>query len=407
MKRISLTAFCLCVVTLAAHAQTADRGLFVEPKNEFYDTLLTGSKNFRRHAERPADRKFQLDFSRVTGPSSPTEFTTVWHTPPVSQGISGMCWSYSATSFFESEAKRLYGAELKLSELYTVYWEYVEKAREYVRTRGTSAFAQGSEGNAVPRIWKKYGVVPADAYTGLLPGQRFHDHDAMFEMMSAYLTSVKASNAWDEEAAVRVITSIMNGSIGQPPSRVTVGGTSMTPKEYLANVVKLNLDDYVEVMSLMQKPYNTLAELPVPDNWWHSTDYYNVTLPTFTAIVREAIRRGMSLAIGGDTSEPGYEGHAGLAVIPSFDIPAGAIDENARQFRFSNGTTGDDHGIHLVGYLERDGTDWYLIKDSGSGSRNNTHPGYYFYHSDYVKLKMLSYTVHRDAVKEVLPEFAK
>jgi bleomycin hydrolase len=62
-------------------------------------------------------------------------------------------------------------------------------------------------------------------------------------------------------------------------------------------------------------------------------------------------------------------------------------------------TTGDDHGIHLVGYKEMDGKDWYLIKDSGSGSRNNTHPGYYFYHEDYVKLKMLGFMVHKDAVK--------
>jgi len=58
-------------------------------------------------------------------------------------------------------------------------------------------------------------------------------------------------------------------------------------------------------------------------------------------------------------------------------------------------------------YLERDGHDWYLIKDSGSGSRNNAHHGYYFYHDDYVKLKMLSFTAHRDAVKAVVPTFGK
>jgi bleomycin hydrolase len=318
-----------------------------------------------------------------------------------------MCWCFSATSFYESEIHRLSGQSLKLSELYTVYWEYVEKAREYVRTHGSSAFAQGSECNAVPRIWKKYGVVPAEAFTGLLPGQRFHDHQAMFDMMAAHLRSVKATNAWDEEAVVRVITSVMNSSMGTPPTRVSVEGKSMTPQEYLAKVVKLNLDDYVEVMSLMQVPYNTMAELPVPDNWWHSREYYNVPLPAFMNIVREAVREGMSLAIGGDTSEPGYDGHAGKAVVPGFDIPSSAIEENARQHRFSNGTTGDDHGIHLIGYLEKDGHDWYLIKDSGSGSRNNAHAGYYFYHDDYVKLKILSYTVHRDAVKAVVPDFDK
>jgi bleomycin hydrolase len=318
-----------------------------------------------------------------------------------------MCWCFSATSFYESEIHRLSGQNIKLSEPYTVYWEYVEKAREYVRTQGASAFAQGSEANAVPRIWKKYGIVPAEAYTGLLPGQRFHDHDAMFEMMAAHLRSVKATNAWDEEAVVRVITSIMNSSIGTPPTRVTVDGKTLTPQEYLSKVVKLNLDDYVEIMSLMQKPYNTTAELPVPDNWWHSKDYYNVPLDTFMKALRGALAAGYTVSLGGDVSEPGRNPDKKVFMVPAFDIPSEAIEENARQHRFSNGTTGDDHGIHLIGYSERDGHDWYLIKDSGSGSRNNAHHGYYFYHDDYVKLKMLSCTVHRDAVKSVIPTFGK
>ena len=94
-----------------------------------------------------------------------------------------------------------------------------------------------------------------------------------------------------------------------------------------------------------------------------------------------------------------------------FDIPVEEIDDNARQFRFSNGTTTDDHGMHLVGYYEKDGTDWYLIKDSGSGSRNNdeTAPefGYYFFRGDYIKLKMMDFMVHKDAIPDLLRKFGK
>jgi bleomycin hydrolase len=50
---------------------------------------------------------------------------------------------------------------------------------------------------------------------------------------------------------------------------------------------------------------------------------------------------------------------------------------------------------------EKDGKDWYLIKDSGSGSRNNSHPGYYFFQEDFVKLKMLGMMVPRSAVPEI------
>jgi bleomycin hydrolase len=74
--------------------------------------------------------------------------------------------------------------------------------------------------------------------------------------------------------------------------------------------------------------------------------------------------------------------------------------------RFSNYTTGDDHGIHLVGYkVDPSGKMWFLIKDSGSGSFNGKNKGYYFYHEDFVKLKMLSFTIHKDAVKDILKEF--
>jgi bleomycin hydrolase len=42
------------------------------------------------------------------------------------------------------------------------------------------------------------------------------------------------------------------------------------------------------------------------------------------------------------------------------------------------------------------------LEDSGLGSRNNAHPGYYFYSEDYVKLKKLGITVHREFMKDLL-----
>jgi len=115
------------------------------------------------------------------------------------------------------------------------------------------------------------------------------------------------------------------------------------------------------------------------------------------------------MSIGGDVSESGFSRETQCALVPTYDIPSEFIDENARQFRFSNKTTTDDHGMHLVGYLEKDGKDWYLIKDSSSGSRNNDQNapefGYYFFHEDYVKLKMMGFTIHKDAVKDILKKF--
>jgi len=390
--------------TTTGQESRRDRGVFSEPKNEFLDSIRSEAGKFKA-APVATKKRLRLDFTGIDMPKAPAEFTSFWHTPPVSQGSSGMCWAFSTVSFFESEIHRLTKRDIKLSELYTVYWEYVEKARRFVQERGNSAFGQGSESDAVTRIWRTYGIVPAEAYTALKPGQKFHDHDALFQEMNDYLQSVKAASAWNEDATLSTIRAILNHHLGEPPASVAVDGVRMTPQEYLRKVVRLNLDDYVSVLSLAEKPYYQQVEYEVPDNWWHSSEYYNVPLDDFMMILKRAIRGGWTLALGGDTSEPGYEGHAGVGVVPTFDIPAAFIDENAREMRFSNGTTTDDHGIHVVGYKEQGGADWYLIKDSGSGSRNNSHPGYYFYHQDYVRLKIMDFMVHRSAAEDILAKF--
>ncbi|GAB4376292.1 MAG: C1 family peptidase [Calditrichia bacterium] len=406
MKRLSFILGIVFLILLVqiGPAQIRNTGSIQEYKNEFWDSIKTAADEFARKKEEPK-KEFKMSFEGLDLPQSTEEFTQYWHQPPISQGRSGMCWCFATTSYFESEIYRLTQRKIKLSELHTVYWEYVEKARRFIRERGDSEFGQGSEANAVPRIWKEYGVVPAEAYTGLKPGQPFHDHDKMFQEMKDFLYSMKSNHAWNEETGIGTIRSILNHYLGEPPKTIEYDGKKMTPKEFLNKVLKLNMDDYVDFMSLMEFPYWKKGEYKVPDNWWHSSEYYNVPLDVFMQIVKNAIRKGYTMGIGGDVSEAGYDSHAEVAMVPTFDIPSEYIDEYARQFRFSNKTTTDDHAIHLVGYMQKDGDDWFLIKDSGSGSRNGPNKGYYFYHEDYIKLKMMNIFIHKEAVQDILKKF--
>ncbi len=409
MKRIAgLLLIVLLPALLGLRAQDRrDRAVFEVKNDRMKDSIKAELK--RAGPDEPAKEKMQLDFSTISAPSAIPEFKSVWHFPPLPQGLSGMCWSFSTTSLLESEIYRLTRCEIKLSELHTVYWEYVEKARAFVQTRGKTHIGEGSEANAVFRIWKKYGAVPGPAYTGFKSGMKFHDHEnTLFPEIENYLNGIRDRNAWNEEEVVATVRSILDHYLGPPPATVTVDGRNMTPQEYLADVVRLNPDDYVDLFSLMEKPYFRKVEFEVPDNWWHSMDYYNIPLDDFMRTLKNAIRNGYSVAIGGDFSEAGYSyGSAGIAVVPSFDILSSGIDELSRQFRFSNGTTTDDHGLHLVGYTEKDGKDWYLVKDSWSTAYNSAHPGYYFFHEDYVKLKMLGISVHKDAARDVLAKFTE
>jgi bleomycin hydrolase len=401
---ILVILYCLFFSIIQAQSIQKDIGIFREYKNEFLDSIETESDKFLEKPEKP-DIRFKMNFQDLVLPTNISDYEKFWHNEPISQGYSGMCWCFSTTSYFESEVYRLTKRKFKFSELYTVYWEYVEKAKRYVQERGDSEFGEGSEANAVIRIWKKYGVVPSEMYTGLKPVQKFHDHRQMFEEMELYLKSIKETNAWNEEQAIATIKSILNHYLGEPPQLIEYKNKKLTPLQYLHQVVELDLDNYIDFMSLKEKPYNQYVEYVVPDNWWHSEEYYNVPLEDFMKILKKAARSGHSVCLGGDVSEPGYDAKTEVAMVPTFDIPAEYIDENARQLRFSNESTTDDHGIHIVGFLEKDGKDWYLIKDSGSGSRNGPHEGYYFYHEDYIKLKMMNIMVPKDIVKTVLSDF--
>jgi bleomycin hydrolase len=119
-------------------------------------------------------------------------------------------------------------------------------------------------------------------------------------------------------------------------------------------------------------------------------------------ILKNALRQGYSVSLGGDISEPGKNSEKKVFMIPTFDIPSEFIDDSARQFRFANGTTTDDHGVHLIGCKEAGSKDWFVIKDSGSSSFNKDPKGYYFLTEEYVKLKMMDFMVHKDTLKGIV-----
>ena len=372
----------------AAEAKTA----------EILEQLKTEAE--AREESRP---KLRFDLSHLKRPSSPDAFETRhWHFPPTPQYMTGACWSFSATSFFESEIRRTTGQEIKLSEMWTVYWEFVNKARGYVRSRGETLFDHGSQSAALVRVYEQHGVVPRSDYEGVVNEDGLFDHDIMHEQMMSFLEWCRESNFWDEEIIVDMIRRLLDATMGRPPETIEWQGRSMDPLTFLDEVCRLELDDYVELMSTLSQPFWEYGIYDVPDNWWRGSTYLNVPLEDWYAVILRTMTHGGSLLIGGDVSEPGLNGFEDVAVVPSFDIPGQYIDQNAREYRFYNSTTTDDHGIHVVGYTVVDGHDWFLIKDSNRSSRAGRFEGYYMYRDDYVKLKMLTIMVHKDNVEDLL-----
>ncbi|MEW6411721.1 MAG: peptidase C1 [Candidatus Zixiibacteriota bacterium] len=378
-----------------------------EVRDEVRDSLTDLVKD-RQEAlkdfERDNEKWIKCDLSNIVRPQSPEAFESYFHFPPVRQYWTGTCWSFSGTSFLETEVYRINGIKVKLSEMYTVYWEWVEKARRFVAERGKSSTSPGSETNGVFRTMKTYGAVPVEVYRGYIDDPR-HDHEELDRQIREYLGFVKEKGLWDESLVVNSVKQILNRHLGEPPVSFEYEGATYTPKGFLDGVLKINPDDYVAIMSTLQIPFYTRGSFDVPDNWWYDSSYYNIPLDEWYAALKGAIRKGYTTAIGGDISEAGLNGEDDVAVVPDFDIPQEFINQHSREYRMYNETTTDDHGIHIVGYANFDGRDWYLVKESSSRGYWGKFDGYMFYRDDYVRLKMMEFAVHKDAVPEILEKF--
>lgn len=359
-----------------------------------------------RETERLERKVLVSSLPEKSRPTSIEQFEVVIpHRPPTPQYYTGTCWSFAGTSLMESETQRITGKEIKLSEMATVYAEYLAKAARVIEERGDSLFEEGSEANAIPRLFGEWGAVPLGAYAGVTAKDGRHDHPKMLDEMSAMLDSFKSTDMWDIPTALATLRVILDKHLGPRPERFELEGRQYTPVEFMKDALQIDPDAYVDFMSTLSSPFHQSGELEVPDNWWHAKSYHNLPLDEFYEAFKGAIKGGYSAAVAVDVSEPGRDGENDVMFIPDYDIPAGHIDQLSRELRFVNEATTDDHAVHVVGYTQLAGRDWFLAKDSGRSARYGKVEGYYFIRDDYIKLKMLAFMVHRDAVAEALKKF--
>ena len=141
MKRIILFITIIFFIPGCAtlFGQNKDKAVFREGKPGFYQNSIM--KDDREVKEKAApvtvNRSLVVDLSNTSLPNKYDLYKNQqWHNPPVSQGNTNTCWCFSTTSFLESESYRINKTEVRLSEMYTVYWEYVEKVKRYIETQG-------------------------------------------------------------------------------------------------------------------------------------------------------------------------------------------------------------------------------------------------------------------------------
>lgn len=318
-------------------------------------------------------------------------------TPALSQGRAGTCWSFATTSFLESELERIHQKPIDLSELHTVYFTYLEKARRYVRLHGKAQFSQGGLSHDVLDIVGRYGVVPQSEYTGLCGDSTRHNHDELEKVLKSIIDQVaesrRPSDKWEN-----AVKGVLTAYLGDVPKSIQVDGQSFTPTEYAHQELKIPVADYRQLMSYRSDPYWERTQLLVPDNWAHHGDYWNVPLETMLDNLDHALSSGYTAAVDIDMSERGTRNGDYVWVLPKAQEGEGAITEDLRQEMFDTRQTTDDHLMHIVGRAKnQDGETFYLIKNShGSGG---PYDGHVYASRNYLAAKMLSFMVHKDALQ--------
>lgn len=349
-------------------------------------------------------KRLRSSLPQAERPTSLGVFTIIPHNPPIAQHRTGTCWSFASTSLMESETRRITGREIALSQMGTVYGEYLNKATRVIEERGDSFFGQGSENDAILRVYRTDGAWPLEAYRGVDDGG-LHDHTKLFSDLNALLGHLKARGEWDVPTAGAMVRVILDRYLGPRPDHFDFDGQTTTPREFVTKVLRLDLEAYVDVMSTLAQPFYEKGRFEVPDNWWKGEGYHNAPLDEFVTAFKGALEKGYSVAIALDVSEPGIDPPNDVMFIPDYDIPGERIDQLAREYRLSRGITTDDHAVHVVGYAHVAGHDWFLAKDSARAARYGKHKGYFFIRDDYIRLKMLAFTVQRDAIGELLAKF--
>ena len=356
-----------------------------------------------------------------------TDKNVVKQTSVKDQNKTGTYWCFSTNSFLENEILKKTGKEVDLSEMFVVYHCYADKAMKHIRMDQKINFEQGGSTLDVPYVWKKYGMVPEEVYSGLNYGDKKHNHYELIAGLKGYLNGIaRMPNRQLSTAWYNGFIGILDAYFGKLPEKFSHDGKEYTPETYAASL-GINIDDYIPFTSFTHHPFNEKFALEVADNWLWG-EYYNVKMEEMKQIVDNAIKNGYSVAWAADVSERGFQWKKGFAVLPvekSAETLEGTelarwtklsdkdreneqnkikgpgeeikVTQELRQEWFDAHKTTDDHGMVIVGdAVDQEGNRYYKVKNSWD--TNQLYDGYIYVSEAYFLAKTMDIVVNKAAV---------
>lgn len=354
---------------------------------------------------------FSLVFA-ISGFTQANGFTVIKNnaaTPVKNQYTSGTCWCFSSTAMAESEFLISNKPGLDLSETFTVYNIYIDKATKYIRRKGSTRFDEGGLGQDMLYSIENYGAMPQEIYPGA-GGDTIMKHNyEMADVLKTYLDSVLANNSdtipadWKDG-----FTKILNSYLGAPPSQFEYNGKLYSPKTFAAENVSVHPSDFIGLTSFKHHPYYHSFVMEVPDNY-NSNAYYNLPLNELIETVETCISKGYTLTWDADISNNGFQSYKGLALwtnntteamtFPNFTEQP--FNETVRQELFDKQVTQDDHLMQITGLAkDAQGNNYFIVKNS-YGNRG-PFQGYVYVSMPYFAINTISILVNKKAVPKAL-----
>ena len=286
---------------------------------------------------------------------------------------------------------------------------------------GALTWGDGGELHDIINIYRKYGAVPQSIYTGLINGATVNNFNEMQKDLEGYLKGIVESEKvpadWKE-----VFEQKLDTYLGAVPKTFLYNGKMYDPKSFAKEVVGLEDEKYIEMLSVEHKPKYQNTLMAVPDNW--SYDYaFNVNMEDIIRTIDYALSKGYTVAWAADVSEKYFSWKNGLALVPEKDYKdlteaeqkdyfhvywnEKEITPALRQQGFDNYETTDDHAMHIVGLAkDQKGREYYIVKNSWGADNDNK--GYLYVSKNYVRYKTMSILVNQKGTpKDLLKKYKK
>jgi bleomycin hydrolase len=329
--------------------------------------------------------------------------------PVESQGKTGTCWSFSTSSFLESELIRTKKGQHNLSEIFIARQVYVRKSENFVGRHGKAQFGEGSLAHDEINAIDRFGIVPSEVFDGLQQNSETHNHAELAYVLQGFLNAIvrnkggKLSPVWKD-----AYSALLDVYLGEYPEKFTYEGQSYTPISF-AESLGIKKENYITLTSYSHYPIYSNFVLEIPDNWDNGS-FYNVSLDELVKLTKDAVKEGYTLVWDADVSSDGFDSEEGIAIVPEKDSslnfettsPEMDVTPEIRQENYDNYTVDDDHLMHIVGLAKGiDGKEYFIVKNSWGDERGlEGFEGHVLVSIAYFKMNTISVMLHKDGVSK-------